>query len=151
VPEPDLRGNILPANRTTLIDMVADTGVRRFHSIYDLGDYWEHTVKIVKPMPAVLGVACPLLIDAVGRCPLEDSGGPCGYADLLEALRDPAHPRRAEVAEWPGLEFDPTELNRARLEQAVASLAKLMSPRRGTRAARRPLKRPGKSKGEEWF
>ena len=48
---------------------------------------------VIKPMPAAPGVAYPLPIDAVGRCPLEDSGGPPGYMDLIEALHDPSHPR----------------------------------------------------------
>jgi len=148
VPDPDFRDGTLPADRTALIDMVADTGVNRFNYIYDFGDHWDHTVKIVKPMPAAPGVAYPLLIDAIGRCPLEDSGGPPGYAELLEALQDPAHPRRAEVAEWPGLKFDPSKVNRARLEEAVGSLAKLMTPRRRSRRATpRSLRRHGKSKG----
>jgi len=151
VPDPDFGDDTLSANRTTLIDMVADTGVRRFDYLYDFGDQWQHTIKIVKPMPAVPGVAYPLLIDAAGRCPLEDSGGPTGYADMLEALHDPAHPRRAEVAEWPGHEFDPTEVNRAGLEQAVGMLAKLMTPRSGRRATPRSRTRRGKSKGDEWF
>src|SRR6516162_4797243 len=55
VPNPDLRDDTLPANRTTLIDMIADTGARRFDYIYDFGDQWVHTVKIVKPMLAAPG------------------------------------------------------------------------------------------------
>ncbi|HEX5863922.1 MAG TPA: hypothetical protein VF014_06645 [Casimicrobiaceae bacterium] len=30
------------------------------------------------------GLAYPRLIEATGRCPPEDVGGPCGYADLLD-------------------------------------------------------------------
>lgn len=144
VPDPDFGDGTLPAGRTTLIDMVADTGVNRFSYIYDFGDHWEHTVRMVKPMPAVPGVAYPLLIDAVGRCPLEDSGGPCGYAELLDALRDPTHPGHAEAAEWPGLDFDHRKVNRARLEEAVGSLAKLMTPRRRNRPSQRSPRRHAK-------
>ena len=92
VPDPDFGGDVLPADRTTLIDMVADTGKSRFDYIYDFGDQWQHTVKIVKPMPAAPGVAYPLLIDAAGRCPLEDSGGPWGYADTARGLAQPHSP-----------------------------------------------------------
>lgn len=63
------------ANRTLLLDMIADIGTNRFGYIYDFGDHWSHTIKMVKPMPAVPGIAYPLLIDAVGRCPPKDSGG----------------------------------------------------------------------------
>ena len=70
-------------------------------------DLRSHTIKITKPMPAAPGVDYPLLIDAVGRCPLEDSGGPDRYMEMIAALRNPAHPRHAEVMEWPGPDFDP--------------------------------------------
>jgi hypothetical protein len=54
--------------------------------------------------------------------------------EMLEALRDPAHPRHAEVTELPGPDFDPDDANRAKLEMDVAALAKLMTPRRRTSA-----------------
>jgi hypothetical protein len=132
VPDPDFGydGGPSDAGRTTLIDMIADIGTNRFEYVYDLGDHWSHTIKIVKPMPAVPGVAYPLLIEAEGRCPLEDSGGPPGYMDLLEALHDPSHPRHSEALDWPGLGFDPTALDRTKLEKEVADIAKLMTPRR---------------------
>ncbi len=66
VPDPDFGydGGPSDAGRTTLIDMIADIGTNRFEYVYDFGDHWSHTIKIVKPMPAVPGVAYPLLIDA---------------------------------------------------------------------------------------
>jgi hypothetical protein len=100
-------------------------------------------------MPAVPGIAYPLLIDAVGRCPLEDSGGAPGYMEMLEALRDPAHPRHAEVIEWPGPDFDPNDANRAKLETDVAALAKLMTPRR--RASAKPKQKRRKRSDDELF
>ena len=51
MPGPD-DNNILPASRTVLIDLVADTSARSFDYIYDLGDDWRHTVKIETPTPA---------------------------------------------------------------------------------------------------
>jgi hypothetical protein len=93
VPGPDFGYGDGPndAGRTTLLDMIADIGTNRFEYVYDFGDHRSHTIKIVKPMPAVPGVAYPLLIDAVGRCPLEDSGGPPWDMDLLEAPDDQSH------------------------------------------------------------
>ena len=143
VPDPDFGFGDGPsdASRTTLIDMIADIGTNRFEYVYDFGDHWSHTIKIVKPMPAVPGVAYPLLIDAVGRCPLEDSGGPPGYMDLIEALHDPSHPRHSEALDWPGPGFDPTATDSTKLEKDVADLAKLMTPRR-----RKPAKAKAKPK-----
>jgi hypothetical protein len=89
VPDPDFPDDTILANRTLLLDMIADIGTNRFEYIYDFGDHWSHTVRIVKPMPAVPGIAYPLLIDAVGRCPLEDSGGPPGYNGSSRRLQLP--------------------------------------------------------------
>ena len=47
------------------------------------------------------------LIDATGRCPPEDVGGPWGYEDFLAALADPQNPRHAELVEWYGSGFGP--------------------------------------------
>ena len=151
MPDPDYPDDSLPADRTTLIDMVADIGTNKFAYIYDFGDNWSHTVKIVKPMLAAPGVAYPLLIDAVGRCPLEDSGGPWGYMEMCDALRDPAHPRHAEVMQWPGSEFDPTAVNRAQLEKEVADLAKLLMPRPRRPAKPKAQPKTRKTKSDEWF
>ena len=38
---------------------------------------------------------------------LEDCGGICGYADLLEAISDPKHLSHEETIEWIGEESDP--------------------------------------------
>jgi hypothetical protein len=91
------------------------------------------------------------LIDAVGRCPLEDSGGPPGYMEMLEALRDPAHPRHAEVIEWPGPDFDPNDANCAKLETDVAALAKMMTPRRRASAKPKPKQKRRKRSDDELF
>ena len=144
MPDPDFGFGDGPsdASRTTLIDMIADIGTNRFEYVYDFGDHWSHTIKIVKPMPAAPGVAYPLLIDAVGRCPLEDSGGPPGYMDLIEALHDPSHPRHSEALDWPGVDFDPTAADRTKLEKDLADLAKLMTPRRRRPAKAKPRRKP---------
>ena len=130
VPDPDDDwGPPVNDERKVRLDTVAHKG-SRIEYIYDFGDHWSHIIKIVKPMPAAPGVAYPLLIDAVGRCPLEDSGGPPGYMDLIEALHDPSHPRHSEALDWPGPGFDPTATDSTKLEKDVADLAKQMTPRR---------------------
>ena len=129
--------DILPASRTVLIDLVADTGARSFDYIYDFGDDWRHTVKIETPTPSAPGVEYPLLLEAIGRCPPEDCGGPWGYKDMLDALLDPNHQRHAEFVERLGSDFDPAAIDSASLEKAVAGLARLLS---GTRS-RKPQSR----------
>ena len=41
-------------------------------------------------------------MEASGRCPPEDIGGPRGYLEAREALADLNHERHAEIAEWWG-------------------------------------------------
>ena len=70
------------------------------------------------------GIVYPRLIEASGRCPPEDVGGPWGYGEMLEALEDPGHERHAETLEWLGEDFDPNAFDAERLKADVAALAK---------------------------
>jgi hypothetical protein len=119
-----------PASEATLADLVADTASKSFKYIYDFGDDWRHSVKITRFTTAAPGVAYPLLLSASGRCPPEDVGGPCGYDEMLSVLSDPAHGRHAEFVEWYGRDFNPRTVDSDELGQAVAELAKLMTPRK---------------------
>lgn len=74
---------------------------------YDFGDSWEHDLMIEKTdVPVALnGVAT--CTAGKRACPPEDCGGIWGYANLLEALADPAHDEHEELVEWVGEDFDP--------------------------------------------
>lgn len=123
-PDPDeLYDGPLDAKKARLIDLVEDTGVKSFKYLYDFGDGWEHTVKIERLADPVPGVAYPVLLHAEGRCPPEDSGGPSGYADFLEALADPEHEEHDEVRTWIGGDFDPEAVDVADLMLQVETLA----------------------------
>ena len=130
-PDPDFDFNdLLPASRTRLSDLVADTGARSFKYTYDFGDDWRHTVKIGKIAPAFPGIDYPFLLGATGRCPPEDIGGVPGYIECLAALRDPGHPRHAEFANWPGTGFDPAVVDNTLIDEALAALVKRPKRRR---------------------
>lgn len=84
------------------------------------------------------GLSYPTLIDATGRCPPEDVGGPPGYSDLFEILADPRHERYAEMMEWIGDTFDPRSMEIEDHAIAVDAL-----PRKWTRkpaVKRKPTK-----------
>ena len=111
------------ASKTTLGQMLADTGVQSFKYIYDFGDDWRHTVKVERIVGAELWLTYPRLVTAKGRCPPEDIGGPWGYADYVQAIADPHHPRHIEMTEWPGPAYVPGEVDARAIEKAVAELA----------------------------
>lgn len=114
----------LDASKARLIDVLEDVGAKSLKYLYDFGDGWEHSVRIERIADAVPGQAYPRLIEATGRCPPEDVGGPWGYREFLDAIADPHHQEHAERLEWIGGNFDPTHTDIEPLAQAVHGLAK---------------------------
>ena len=55
-----------------------------------------------------------------GDCPPEDCGGPPGYALLLTALADPAHPEHARLRAWAG---EPAPFEQAATDELVRQTA----------------------------
>jgi len=97
-PEADWPEDFLDARKARLDKVIEDIGIKTLRYIYDFGDGWEHTIKIEQLTDSELGELYPRLIAATGRCPPEDCGGPWGYAEFLDAIRDPAHERHAASA-----------------------------------------------------
>jgi hypothetical protein len=101
--------------------------------VYDLGDYWIHTVAVerIEDAPAprgprplgARGPTAPLACLAGKRaCPPEDCGGPSGYADFLEAIHTPDHPQHTGLLEWVGGAFDPEALSLREINDELSSL-----------------------------
>jgi Plasmid pRiA4b ORF-3-like protein len=124
IPDPDWPDGPLDARKARLVDVLEDTGAKSFRYLYDFGDGWEHTLKIERIVDAAPGIAYPRLIEASGRCPPEDIGGPWGYGDFLDAIADPKHERHVESMEWIGEPFDPETVDAEGHAQALAVLAK---------------------------
>jgi hypothetical protein len=101
------------------------------------GHGWEHTIKIERLADPEPGVGYPRLIDVNGRCPPEDSGGPWGYAELLQAIADPNHERHAEFSDWLPNDFNPNIVDADGLTEEVAALAKRWSRKPAAKRARR--------------
>jgi hypothetical protein len=104
--EPDPELGMSNERRVKLSDLVAQ-GLKKFGYTYDFGDNWEHVIQVEKVLPAEAGVRYPRCVAGKRACPPDDCGGPWGYADFLEAIRDPAHESHEEMLEWVGGEFDP--------------------------------------------
>jgi hypothetical protein len=57
----------------------------RFEYEYDMGDFWQHDIRLEQVLPLDHYKTYPVCIAGDGDCPPEDIGGPPGYQRLLEA------------------------------------------------------------------
>ena len=105
--EPDRAGEMGMADvsRAQLSRLITPAKTR-FRYTYDFGDNWEHEILVEKVVPRVEGSPYPITLEGKRACPPEDVGGPWGYQEYIEAIRDPNHERHKDLLEWGG-EFDP--------------------------------------------
>lgn len=106
------------AFKTKLRDVfLHENGAKPFWYWYDFGDDWWHRISFLKTSKKDLNTfkETPICVAATGSCPPEDCGGPWGYAEFLEAIKDEDHPEREEMMEWYGLDpedsYDETLVN----------------------------------------
>jgi Plasmid pRiA4b ORF-3-like protein len=126
-PDQDWAGDFLDARKAKLSNVLEDAGTKTLKYLYDFGDGWEHTIKVERLIDPEPGVAYPRLVEAKGRCPPEDIGGPWGYAEFLEAIADPKHERHQELTEWAPEDFDPDLVDVESIAVEFAALAKRWS------------------------
>ena len=124
MPDPDFGVGPLDASKARLIDVLEDVGARSLKCLYDFGDGWEHSSRIESITDTVPAMTYPCLVEATGRCPPEDVGGPSCYREFLDAITDPDHEVLAEQLEWAGGSFDPAVVDLQALTKAIDSLAK---------------------------
>lgn len=86
---------------------------------YDFGDDWRHDLLLEKVLPADERVL-PVCLKGARACPPEDSGGPWGYQELLEVLKNPEHEDYESVKEWIG-EIDPEDFDLESLNEILSS------------------------------
>ncbi|HUO01275.1 MAG TPA: plasmid pRiA4b ORF-3 family protein [Rhizomicrobium sp.] len=120
----------LTAGRVTLDDLIT-SNTKRFGYLYDMGDSWEHELRIEKVLPADATTAYPCFLDGAGKCPPEDIGGLPGFYNFLEAIEDPDHPDHEELFDWYGGPFNPADVDNDAIKKRLARLA----PRKKRKAA----------------
>jgi hypothetical protein len=121
------------AGRVQLGDLAA-RGIKRFSYVYDMGDNWEHTIRIEKLLSADPAATYPRLIAGALRCPPEDCGGIPGFYAFLDAASDPKHPDHDDQIDWYGDTFDPDSFDAARINKDLGRIA----ARRKRAGAKRP-------------
>ena len=112
----------ISAGRVQIDDILAGK-VRRFDYLYDMGDGWEHELRIEKLLPADPAASYPRFINGAGQCPPEDVGGLPGFYNFLEALEDTKHPDHEELIDWYGGPFDPNDLDETKIRKRLVRLA----------------------------
>jgi hypothetical protein len=103
---PDTVEESTDERRVRLSDVLRRAGAKAEYT-YDFGDSWEHSIVVEKVLTPEPGVVYPVCTAGKLHGPPEDCGGPYGYYELVEAIRDPKHERREELLEWTGDDFDP--------------------------------------------
>ncbi len=51
---------------------------------YDMGDFWQHDIRLERVLPRDLSKTYPICTGGAGDCPPEDCGGPLGYRSLID-------------------------------------------------------------------
>jgi hypothetical protein len=107
VPDPDDEspGKVIREGGVRLAAVLPRPGSEMLY-IYDFGDDWQHDLRLEAVFAAESGVQYPRVVNGARSCPPEDSGGPAGYADLLEILMDPAHEQFEDMRQWAGSHFN---------------------------------------------
>jgi hypothetical protein len=110
VPNPEWEApDQLLDERKFTVGAVLGEGIEEFGYEYDFGDGWEHRVVVEKRLAADPNRnTWPMCIAGANACPPEDVGGPPGYMDFVQAMRDPAHEEHLAMWRWYGGPFDPT-------------------------------------------
>ena len=130
LPDPHLGLDALPTSKATIQQALAAAGHTPLVYTYDFGDDWRHQLTAELTDGPLPGQLYPRLVEAEGRCPPEDVGGPPGYEHFLEAIADPGHPDHDELTEWHDEPFDPSVPDTDMHQFEVLKLAKRWQPRK---------------------
>ncbi|HEY6374934.1 MAG TPA: plasmid pRiA4b ORF-3 family protein [Edaphobacter sp.] len=124
----DQPGEVVKASTVKLSRALPRKGSSLLYS-YDFGDNWAHSVVLEDIVPKEPDTKYPRVVDGARACPPEDSGGPYGYAELVEILAKPRHKEYRQMREWAGKNFAPEKFSvrdaNLRLKQILPKSPKL--------------------------
>jgi len=101
--------DVADAGAVTLDTLLLKEGLT-FRYLYDLGDYWMHTVVVERILDAEGQRILPVCLDGELNCPPEDCGSIPGFYHLLEVLNDKKHPEYNNMRTWAG-RYNPLKFN----------------------------------------
>jgi hypothetical protein len=121
-PDPEYLSEMRNERGRRLREFLRDEG-EMFGYQYDFGDNWEHDLVVERIMTGaeVMDAKC---LEGERSCPPEDVGGPPGYMEYLEALKDPSHPDHQQMVEWRGPLFDPERFDPATINRRLPQLSR---------------------------
>lgn len=119
----DLTGEMeMTSARKMKLSQIVQAGGKKFGYTYDFGDSWDHVIQVEKVLAAEPKVKYPRCVKGSRACPPEDCGGPWGYGDFLEAIKNPKHEQHEEMLEWIGGEFDPEAFELEAVNKELAGI-----------------------------
>jgi hypothetical protein len=120
--EPEWNERYDDAASAALVALI-ELGVRRMRYIYDMGDFWEHSIIIERVRAPAPGVKYPQFLGGERRCPPEDCGGPHGYFEFLKNISSKQRRVRSDALRWYGGPYDPDDIGQSKIVRALGRIA----------------------------
>ncbi|MDF2925003.1 MAG: Plasmid pRiA4b ORF-3-like protein [Paenibacillaceae bacterium] len=99
-----------------------------FRYVYDFGDDWQHTVRLIK-IDSSVSDPTPYCLDGARSCPQEDVGGIWGHQHMMEVLLTPDHPERDHFIGWVREEYNPEHFSSEKVNQELQRQKDRLSPK----------------------
>ena len=97
------------------------SGERRLNYVYDMGDFWEHSVIIERSAAPLPSTTYPQFLGGERRCPPEDCGGVPGYYEFLKNIA--RKKTRKGALDWYGGPYDPDDIGGQEIAVALGRIA----------------------------
>lgn len=120
----DVYGQVAYDEKKARLDQVVSAEGEKIRYLYDFGDSWEVDLVLEKILPPDPKGVYPVCVKGKRHGPPDDSGGPWGYTELLEVVKNPAHPDHEEYSGWLPEDFDPEEFDLAGINSQLTRLQK---------------------------